>query len=424
MRKHFFRIEWVVLLLLGFGFSSASAQQLWPILGQEFGVGARALGMGGAFVSVANDYSASHWNPAGLGLIRRMEAFGSVGRLGLVNDDVNRQNETVEKDGHFTRLNAAGFVFPIPTYRGSLVFATGYNRVKNLDGVFASRQFINTPGDSVYHIGDEFETGYFGYWNFSGSIQLSPNFYFGGAINFWRGHDDYNWKFYEKDELDLWTFDTNILNQDQIRTKISGTNFKFGGLFTIGNILNVGGTIETPVTFKATENWEQSKNYIYFDDGSVQNGTTDAGEFQYKIKKPYTFALGASLKIPLLILSADARYNDWSQMAYKDSLSVQNGSIMSTYRETIAYRLGAEVAVPLTGVRLRAGYMFDPSPYQKTGPGTLGNRTFLTAGLGFIVDKQFTFDLAWVRGNWKKYHENYTEKIQADKVLFTAAFRF
>ncbi len=421
--KRLLKIEFFVVVLLGLGLSGASAQQLWPILGQEYGVGARALGMGGAFTAVANDYSATHWNPAGLGLIRRMEAFGSVDRLGILNDDV-RQGNTVTAKGHFTRLNGAGFVFPIPTYRGSLVFATGYNRVKNFDGVFASREFINTPGDSVYHIGDEFESGYLGYWNFSGSIQLSPNFYFGGAINFWRGNDDYNWKFYEKDELDLWTFDTNILNQDQIRTKMSGTNFKFGGLFTLGKIFNVGGTIETPVTFKATEDWSQSKNYIYFDDGSVQNGTTETGEYTYKIKKPYTFSLGTSLKLPLLILSADARYNDWSQMEYQDSLSVRNGGIMSTYRETIAYRLGGEVALPLTGLRLRAGYMFDPSPYAKTGAGTISNRVTLTAGVGFIVDKQFTFDFAWLHRNWKKYHENYTEKIQADKVLFTAAFRF
>lgn len=37
------------------------------------GVGARALGMGGAFVALANDASASYWNPAGLALLDRGE---------------------------------------------------------------------------------------------------------------------------------------------------------------------------------------------------------------------------------------------------------------------------------------------------------------------------------------------------------------
>jgi opacity protein-like surface antigen len=39
----------------------------------EVGVGARAIAMGGAFVSTANDASAIYWNPAGLGRLSRPE---------------------------------------------------------------------------------------------------------------------------------------------------------------------------------------------------------------------------------------------------------------------------------------------------------------------------------------------------------------
>ncbi|GBD94548.1 outer membrane protein transport protein [bacterium BMS3Abin05] len=423
MRKTLFAMSIGIFFLIGTQIPNTQSQEIVPLLGQEFGVGARALGMGGAFVGVADDYSATHWNPAGLGLIRKMEWYGSLSRYGL-SDNVTIGSLTTTDRGHFSRLNAGGFVFPIPTYQGSLVFALGYNRVRNLDGVFNSKRFISTPGDSVYRIGDELEIGYLGYWNFSGSVQLSPNFYIGGAINFWGGTDNYNWKYYEFDALNIWTFNTNILAKDQINTKFSGTNIKMGGLFTLGHILNVGGTISTPLTLLGKENWYHEANTIIFDNGSVQEGTKEKGYYEYKIQKPYSFAAGVALKLPLLLLSGDVEYNDWSQIQYKspDSLTAQNENLMKKYRETLRYRLGAELTVPFTGIKLRGGYMFDPSPYQQAS--LYSGRKFLTAGIGFIIDRQYTFDFAWMHGWWKHNPGNYVENITADKVLFTAAFRF
>ena len=53
------RLVWLLILLTAVSPSSASAQAFET-------TGARALGMGGAFVGVADDVSATWWNPAGL----------------------------------------------------------------------------------------------------------------------------------------------------------------------------------------------------------------------------------------------------------------------------------------------------------------------------------------------------------------------
>lgn len=45
----------------------------------EIGVGARSLGMGGAFCSIADDESAFYWNPAGLGFIDHITISGMYG---------------------------------------------------------------------------------------------------------------------------------------------------------------------------------------------------------------------------------------------------------------------------------------------------------------------------------------------------------
>lgn len=54
----------------------ASAQDKYAGEFLKIGVGARALGMGGAFVSVADDASAIYWNPAGLTFLQRGQVLG------------------------------------------------------------------------------------------------------------------------------------------------------------------------------------------------------------------------------------------------------------------------------------------------------------------------------------------------------------
>ena len=56
----------------------------------KIGVGARALGMGGAFVSDADDATAAYWNPSGLTQLESREAFGMHASQfgGVENHDV------------------------------------------------------------------------------------------------------------------------------------------------------------------------------------------------------------------------------------------------------------------------------------------------------------------------------------------------
>lgn len=56
--------------------TSAHAQDKYAGEFLKLGVGARALGMGGAFVSVADDASAIYWNPAGLTFLQRGQVLG------------------------------------------------------------------------------------------------------------------------------------------------------------------------------------------------------------------------------------------------------------------------------------------------------------------------------------------------------------
>ncbi len=78
----------VCLLLLAFLCFPAAGSEKYAGEFLSLGVGARALGMGGAFVAIADDATAAYWNPAGLGGLDRTElTFMHAGVFGLDSYD-------------------------------------------------------------------------------------------------------------------------------------------------------------------------------------------------------------------------------------------------------------------------------------------------------------------------------------------------
>ena len=81
----------------------------------EIGVGARALGMGGAFCSMANDGTSFYWNPAGLSFVRRPQLCGMYGpQFGSFRNPL----------GNFHFL---GYTHPLP---GNSVLAVNWIRLR------------------------------------------------------------------------------------------------------------------------------------------------------------------------------------------------------------------------------------------------------------------------------------------------------
>src|SRR5512144_1772254 len=79
----------VVLCLFLVGSTSSLAQFPEDALRLSFpgfGVGARALGMGGAYNGVASDFSAIYWNPAGLAQMTRAEFSAGLSYLNTKDD--------------------------------------------------------------------------------------------------------------------------------------------------------------------------------------------------------------------------------------------------------------------------------------------------------------------------------------------------
>ncbi|MCA9734189.1 MAG: outer membrane protein transport protein [Deferribacteres bacterium] len=380
--------------------------------GLETGIGARAIGMGGAYSAVGEDYSASYWNPAALAQIRRFELSGGLSHF-IRKNDASFGNVTIQSDETFTKLTDLGIVYPVPTYRGSLVFAFGYNRVRTYDSNMEFSFFDATPGDSVEYKWREQDLGTMNFWNAAAAVDLSPNFSVGMGLNFWSGGSDYSFSKKETDIYDIW-FEDEWRNDQSINSNFSAFNMSLGALFRVNNQLRLAANMVTPKTLTVTEQWSE-KGSVIDDDGYSslmydENGDPIdySGDFEYKLRTPFSFTLGAAYNLAGMMLSGQMEFNDWQQLRFETEPPISgttreqaNDFIHENYRSTTRVRLGAEFTLPGMGTQLRAGYFLDPSIYENAESDE--DRKVYSFGLGFLLDKQLKLDIAYQFGNWKHY---------------------
>ena len=113
-----------VLLLLIFAQNEVFSQNTNDALRLSYsglGSSARALGMGNSYIGLSDDASAAFFNPAGFGLIKKIEFSGGLSYVNFKNsaEFFNSQTNYSNSSTNFSRIN---FAFPVPTTQGSLVF--------------------------------------------------------------------------------------------------------------------------------------------------------------------------------------------------------------------------------------------------------------------------------------------------------------
>jgi len=409
MRKRLFLPGLFLLLFVMLCYSDGYPQGYGVVdeaaAGNFFVVGARALGMGGAYTAVANDATALVYNPAGLARVIRIEFYG-----GLTHQRINNKTDLGFgfNDGRIqnnTRFGSGNLVLPVPTYRGSLVLAFGVNRVKSFDRAMQFSSNLNGSDEK----GIETESGGIYLWSFGAAIDVSPNISVGGALNYWNGKDNYTW-LYEK-IIDQFF----IRYDDAIKDRYSGFNLKLGVRTQPNKFLTVGATIESPVTFTIKEDWLQATN-----------GELDNGNSEYKITLPFSLGTGMALNLNNLTIAGDINFTDWTQMEYKrlEDIADANRQIQDTYKATLRYHLGAEFLVPRISTTLRAGFFRNPLPFKAEW--VKKDREFFTTGVGFLIDQVMTLDIAWAYGSWelKNFTPGLTEKYTVNQIFVSTAYRF
>lgn len=447
------------------------------------GLSARALGMGNASIGVSDDYSASLSNPAGLAQMRRLEFVGGISNVGTADDATylgNKSSESVTSTG----VGNLGFVFPFPTVQGSLVFAFGYNRMADYSrlvrasGYNGQSSIISTlyQNDATYDIPFNIfltntagytsvlnnvqqsitmkEGGSTGLWSFSGAIDVEENISFGISLNVISGTYDYTRNYLEEDINNVYNNAQANLPRDSaylrfnkfyydnyLSSQISGAGLTFGMMWRSEN-LRLGLVVKSPTSLTIKETYSDAGQSLFDNVGTWQSNSAPTTRYsydatnEYGVSSAWTFGAGGSYYIlPQILLAADIEYTDWTQVEWTDNTALEkdNPYIQSKFRATTSYRIGTEIDVPGTDVRVRGGYSLTPSPY-KNDP-TSFDQVLYTGGVGIFLQRNVALDGALSYGTYKSFRNQYSvaglpntartdESLSATTVNVTLSYRF
>ncbi len=342
------------------------------------GAGARAAGMGGAFIGVADDATAVVWNPAGLTQLHHPEA-SIVTRF--INDTYEWDfygEKTEESQDHFV-LNFISGATPLTFGDTKLVLAAAYQ--KQID-LYSYSKFVNYEGNDY-----EFEgTGGVDSATLGVGAPILPFVSLGFATNIWMGK-------YESVEIEE---GYSYYFEDNYEESYSGLNFIFGGMIDLNNLenpvpLRLGVNFRTPFDLK-----------IEYEGIEIETGYYD---YEYEgddtFEMPTMLGFGASCKIgELFTVAMDYETQMYSQADYIDF-------------DLNQFRVGGEYLVvnDFAVIPLRAGWQTYPTLYADHNDDQIIGMGW-SAGTGLIFER-FTLEFTY---SHQGYEIDYGEFMGYDDI--------
>jgi len=367
------------------------------------GSGARALGMGGAFIAIADDATAASWNPGGLMQLITPEVssvFSFAHRKEGNHFIKHPESQGVETIDTYN-LNYLSAVSPILELNGySMIVSLNYQHLydfsrewslafNNLDPIFDGHVRYNyEQNGGLYALGLAY------------CIRLTPNISAGFTINSWNDYlfqNKWTQKYYERGKI-MYQGNTASysVNKEEI-FNFQGININFGLRFKINEKLTIGGVFKTP--FKADIEHKIQTNIIIKSKKGEELQTSENFNFKEYLKMPLSYGFGLSLKFSdELTISGDVYRTHWDNFIYHNIKGEERSPISGKPTSTSDidpvtwFRLGAEYIIigQKIAVPLRAGIFYDPAPAEASPDEYYG----FSLGVG-LAYKSFIFDLAY-----------------------------
>lgn len=368
------------------------------------GSGARALGMGGAFIAVADDATAASWNPGGLVQLERPE-------ISVVGEATHRREKNTSEriPEHSGRqsvsgagLNYLSASYPFTLINRNMVVSLSYQHLYDF-----SRQWNLRWSDLISHAPTTYDYdangGLYAY-GIAYSVQIIPQLSFGFTLNIWQDGIYHNgWQTTEqltkvgKDFFGRTYIEDDVSNS---RYSFTGFNANLGMLWNITDKLTLGAVFKTPFTANLKHDISYSTQLISLDPLEVLYRGQSTNTYDEKLEMPMSYGIGLAYRFSdRLSVSADVYRTEWQDYVLVDARGRRISPITrramwkSDIDPTTQCRLGAEYLFiePKYTVPVRAGVFYDPAPAKGSPDNYYGFS--LGSGIGY---GRFIFDIAYV----------------------------
>jgi len=285
------------------------------------GSGARAYGMGGAFLARADDATAASWNPAGLSYLRLPE----LTLVGVHNSfDTQRPNATdllVQENDSFTggAIDFAAFTWPVSIGETSGAVQVSYQRAISFDG---RRQIdVYGPPKSGGGSADTAQTilqqrtvggsdGGFDVVAFGSGLRLSRRVRLGFTVNRWlNGYD----QTLQRNYLDPTDLNRRPVREFDLDLRPRGWSFNAGIIVSPIEQLNLAAVVKTAPGTRGRLDKARRDKWMT---GGELNSTTsnEYSNLDARLDLPSSYGLGASWRPrDTLTVSADLTRTRWSE---------------------------------------------------------------------------------------------------------------
>lgn len=330
----------VALIFISF-FAQLSQAQTIPNIKSipiPTGSGARALGQGGAFIAIADDATASSWNPAGLINLERPE-LSMVGSYIMSDQDYSTNPFTLpgttmgNEDVSRWDLNFLSAAYPFIFLDKNVTASINYHQIRDFHLDLSISQSTSQKAFDLNQQLNFKSSGGIGALSPGLAVLLLENLSLGITFNI---YDDEFFGAYAWKESNTITGQGMDSNGDPISTfarfKTSskdyhGLNTSIGLLWDVcengEKRLTFGSVFHTPYTARFDQETSAISKQIF---GGVENGFMFDEESRVKMDWPMSGGIGLGFMYShALSFAFDATWTDWSEWVQKTDLIKVNG---------------------------------------------------------------------------------------------------